>query len=180
MMMERKDIVLYLLHWQLRAEFSTKTIILIKLWRQCLVIQVSFQHIPVSESVFQDSSHSTMGSQAPGDYYYQCQALPLFAGFSFGVDGMFIGLCLECFQYGKIFVLCAFTSSCTPFQWSSITTPRSTARTLFRNIRHVFKMPIEQLKQTNHPFLCPLSSLCSIYILHCLWFSICHTSTWSK
>ena len=77
----------------------------------------------------------------------------------------FIALCLEGFFYGKnIYILCALT--CTLAKESPII-PRS--RTLFRNIRHVFTstLHIEQAQDGNHPFLCPLSSLRSIYCYRC-------------
>ena len=53
--------------------------------------------------------------------------------------------------------------------------PRS--RNLFRNIRYVFTMLIEQVQDSNHHFLCSLPSLRSICCYHYQWFSSRHTST---
>ena len=88
-----------------------------------------------------------------------------------GLELTLIGICLEWFLYGKISVLCF---NFYPCQWSPITIPRS--RTLFRDIRHVSKMPIGQVQEGNHRFLCSLSSPHSIHCYRCQWFSSYHNS----
>ena len=88
-----------------------------------------------------------------------------------GLELTLIGIFVECFLYGKISVLCF---NLYPCQWSPITIPRS--RTLFRDIRHVSKMPIGQVQEGNHRFLCSLSSPHSIHWYRCQWFSNCHNS----
>ena len=78
----------------------------------------------------------------------------------------FVTLYLEGFLYGKM--SCSMTlCPC----W------RSRSRTLFRNFRHVFATPIEQVQDINHP-LRSLSPLHSIHCYHCQWFINPHT--WSK
>ena len=89
-------------------------------------------------------------------------------------DANFISIWLEGFFYGKP---CALT--CTLDKKSSIV-PRSQSRTLFRDIRHIFTMPIGkvQVQDGNLPFLRRLSSICSICCFLCQWSSSSHT--WSK
>ena len=76
-------------------------------------------------------------------------------------EAIFIAVCLEGFFYGKISVLCALTCTLAKkpnYSWS---------RALFRNIRYVFTMLIEQVQDGNHSFLYCLSSLCSIHCYRC-------------
>ena len=93
------------------------------------------------------------------------------------LEELFIGICLEGFFYGKISVLCASTCTLAKYvpTWTWII-PRS--RTLLRDIRYLFTMHIENVQDANHPFLCSLHSLRSIYCYHCRWFNKSHI--WSK
>ena len=88
-------------------------------------------------------------------------------------EAYLIGTCLEGFFYGKISDLCVLT--CILAKKSPII-PRF--RTLFRNICHVFTMPIEQVQEDNHSFLCSQSSLRSICCYDCKWYG--EFRTWSK
>ena len=110
-----------------------------------------FQHIRSSESTMINArtpiSRDESNSNSTSIPYFSITALL----------GAFIGICLEWFLYGKISVVC-FT--CT----FPITIRRS--RTLFRNIRHVSKMPIGQVQEGNYRFLCSLSSPRPIHGYH--------------
>ena len=77
-------------------------------------------------------------------------------------EASLIGLCLEGFLYGKMFILYALNCG----KERSPIIPRST-RTLFRNIRYLFTKPIKQVQDGNH-LLFSLSSLCSIWCYRCL------------
>ena len=79
------------------------------------------------------------------------------------VDGIFIGICLEGYLYGKILVLCALKLQVVVPLSNEIQLLYRCTRTLFRNIRHVFKMPMGQVQEANHRFIRSLSSLRSIY-----------------
>jgi hypothetical protein len=72
-------------------------------------------------------------------------------------DAFVIGICLEGFFYGKISVLCALT--CTLARSPII--PRS--RTLFRNIRHLFTIPIKRAGR--QPSFSMLSVFSMFYLL---------------
>ena len=64
------------------------------------------------------------------------------------------------FFYGKISALCTLTCPLAKELFLG-------SRTLFRNIRHVFKMLIKKVQDVDHRFLCPLPSLRSIYCYFC-------------
>ena len=80
------------------------------------------------------------------------------------------GISLRYILKGSYTVRCLFYDDLCPC-W------RSRSRTLFRNFRHVFTTPIEQVQDINHP-LRSLSPLHSIHCYHRQWFINPHT--WSK